>query len=158
LLPAWLTIGGPVARAPKREPRPSQRMPPWMRELKFVPEMGMLESSAVARMSGMQETAWQANIIIKGRTSVPSTESLNVWIQRNVAPGASLSWLVDQYPVVPDIIQPTARPMITEAERMSGAPMHSTTMMVTKTLKPSPINFGSPHGSGLGAEMSGHSA
>lgn len=42
------------------------------------------------------------------------------------------------------MMQPTAKPKMTDAERIRGEPNISTKMMVTKTLNPRPINFGSP--------------
>ena len=96
--------------------------------------------------------------MISGRTSVPSTESLKVWTHRKVPLGELVSWSVDQYPDAPDMAHPTARPMMTAAERIRGAPIASTRTMVAKTLKPRPINFGCPQASGFGAEISGHSA
>lgn len=144
LFPAWDTIGRPVPKALIKLPRPSQRMPPWMRELNRVPSMSTLEISAVANMSGIQLTASQMNMINKGRTRAPSTESLNVWTQRNVTAGAASMFALDQYPVAPEIAHPTARPRMIDADFMSGEPNCSTIMTVTKTLKPRPMSFGSP--------------
>ena len=59
----------------------------------------------------------------------------------------------DQYPVAPEIAQPTPRPIKTAADFIKGEPNCSTTITLTKTLKPRPINFGSPQGSGLGAAV-----
>jgi hypothetical protein len=95
-------------------------------------------------MSGIQLTASQMNIIKRGKASAPSTDNLNVSTQRKVATGAASIFSRDQYPVAPEIAQPTARPRTTDAERMSGDPKSSTKIIVIKTLKPRPISFGSP--------------
>jgi hypothetical protein len=144
LLPAWLTIGRPVPKALIKLPNPSQRMPPCILELNSVPSISTFEISAVARMSGIQLTASQMNMIRRGRIRAPSTESLKVWTQRKVMTGAASMLVRDQYPVAPEIAQPTARPRTIEADFMSGEPKSSTTITVTKTLKPRPISFGSP--------------
>ena len=96
LLPACETIGRSVLNAEISEPRPSQRIPPWIRLLNWVPSISTLEISAVARISGIQDTASQMNIISKGRTNAPSTESLNVWTQRKVIVGAASIFARDQ--------------------------------------------------------------
>ena len=57
LLPACETIGGPVASALKKLPKPSHNMPPCTRLLNSAPSMSTPESSAVAKMSGMHDTA-----------------------------------------------------------------------------------------------------
>ena len=126
----------------------------------------------------MQLTASQINMMSSGNTNAPSTDNLKVCTQRKVATGAALMLSRDQYPVAPDIMHPTASPKTTDAERMSGDPKSSTMMIVTKTLNPRPMSFGSPlitrvsfhldrwwgwndrtyQGSGFGAAVSGQSA
>lgn len=119
-------------------------MPPCILELNWVPSMSTLDISAVAKMSGIQLTASQMNMINNGRTRAPSTESLNVWTQRNVTAGAASIFSLDQYPVAPEIAHPTAKPKMIDADFMSGEPNCSTIMTVTKTLNPRPMSFGSP--------------
>lgn len=144
LFPACETIGSPVPKAEIKLPNPSHKIPPWIRLLNCVPSISTFEISAVARMSGMQLTASQINMISKGKMRAPSTESLKVWTQRKVTTGAASIFSRDQYPVAPDIAQPTARPRMMDADFISGEPNCSTTITVTKTLKPRPMSFGSP--------------
>ena len=116
LLPACETIGNPVPKAEIMDPRPSHRIPPWMRLLNCVPSISTLEISAVARISGIQETASQTNMISSGRIKAPSTESLKVCTQRKVIVGAASMLVFDQYPVAPEMAHPTARPRIMDAD------------------------------------------
>lgn len=58
--------------------------------------------------------------------------------------GAASMLVRDQYPVAPEMAQPTARPKTIEADFMSGEPKSSTMITVTKTLNPRPMSFGSP--------------
>jgi hypothetical protein len=67
-----------------------------MRELKCVPSISILLISAVARISGIQDTASQINIIRSGRINAPSTESLKVCTQRKVTGGAARMLESDQ--------------------------------------------------------------
>jgi hypothetical protein len=106
--------------------------------------MSTPDISAVARMSGIQLTPSQINIINSGSTSAPSTDSLKVSTQRNVTAGAASMLSRDQYPVAPERIHPMARPNMTDADRMRGDPKSSTKIMVTNTLNPKPISFESP--------------
>jgi hypothetical protein len=96
LFPAWLTIGGPVAKALMKEPSPSHKMPPWILLLKAVPSISTPLISAVARISGIQLTAWQVNMMMRGNASAPSTDSLKVWTQGKVIMGACWIWVLDQ--------------------------------------------------------------
>jgi hypothetical protein len=64
----------------------------------------------------------------------------------------------DQYPVAPEIAQPTPSPIKTAADFIMGEPNCSTIITLAKTLKPRPINFGSPHGRGRGAAVDGQRA
>lgn len=96
LLPACDTIGRPVPSALNKLPIPSHRMPPWMRLLNSVPSTSTPDISAVARMSGMQLTPWQMNIISSGKTNVPSTDSSKVCVHRNVNTGAESIFSRDQ--------------------------------------------------------------
>lgn len=98
----------------------------------------------MARMSGIQLTASQTNIMSKGKMRAPSTESLNVWTQRKVTVGAASMLVFDQYPVAPDMVHPTARPSMMDADFISGEPNCSTIITETKTEKPRPMSFGSP--------------
>lgn len=177
LLPACDTIGNPVPNALNKLPRPSHKIPPWIRLLNCVPSISTLEISAVARISGMQDTASQMNMVSSGRMSAPSTESLKVCTQINVITGAASMFSRDQYPVAPEMAQPTARPRMMDADFMRGEPNCSTMITVTKTLKPRPMSFGSPlgiisthsiirsdkiwkayHAKGFGAPIFGHSS
>lgn len=56
LFPACETMGPAVPKALIKLPKPSQRIPPWIRLLNSVPSTSTLDISAVARMSGMQLT------------------------------------------------------------------------------------------------------
>jgi hypothetical protein len=51
--------------------------------------MSTFDISAVARMSGMHDTASHMNMISKGKMRAPSTESLKVCTQRKVIGGAA---------------------------------------------------------------------
>jgi hypothetical protein len=96
LLPACDTIGNPVPKAEIMDPRPSHRIPPWIRLLNCVPSISTFEISAVAKISGIQETASQINMMSKGKINAPSTESLNECTQRNVIVGAASILVFDQ--------------------------------------------------------------
>ena len=58
--------------------------------------MSTFEISAVARMSGIQLTASQTNMMRSGRMRAPSMDSLNVCTQRNVMAGAASMFALDQ--------------------------------------------------------------
>jgi len=104
--------------------------------------MSILLISAVARISGIQETASQTNMINRGKINAPSTDILKVWTQRNVVAGAALMFDVDQYPVKAETRQPTKRPTMTDEDFIRGDPNCSTKTMETNTVNPSPISFG----------------
>jgi len=106
--------------------------------------MSTFDISAVARMSGIQETASQMNMISRGRMRAPSTESLKVCTHRKVTAGAALMFVTDQYPVAPEMAHPTARPRMMEADFMRGEPNCSTMITETKTENPRPMSLGSP--------------
>jgi hypothetical protein len=59
--------------------------------------------------------------------------------------GADLILLPSIYPVAPETMQPTARPMMMDMFFMNGDPNISVSIIVTKDKKPSPMNSGEPH-------------
>jgi hypothetical protein len=146
-------MGSAVPGAEIRPPSPSQRISPWMLQLKFVPSISTPEISAAARIPGIQDTPSQMNMISSGRTRVPSTLSLNVYVHRKVTVGVAWMFSPGQHLSPAEMAHPTASPTRMAADFNSGAPNCSTSMTETNTLKPKPMSFGSPHGRGRGASM-----
>lgn len=61
-----------------------------------------------------------------------------------------------KYPVAPAMIHPTRSPTTTAVDFMIGDPKRSQMMIVTKTLKPNPMNCADPQGRACGALVVGH--
>lgn len=70
--------------------------------------------------------------------------------------GALSIFFLDQYPVAPDMVQPTTSLIKIAGDFIKGETNCLITIILTKTLKPRPINSECAPGSGFGAAILGH--